>query len=140
MSKFEQQDTILTNKEFLVSALTTLGLTPKVYEQARALHGYQGDERKELAHIVIPKEQVGMASNDIGFFLDPQTKRYSAIISDFDRRPGKYDSAWLGLLSQSYQEHKQIHEAKAKGYIFKGKETIQTAEGPMTRLQFTTWG
>ncbi|MCD6435227.1 MAG: DUF1257 domain-containing protein, partial [Clostridiales bacterium] len=31
------------------------------------LEGYRGDKREQKAHIIIPRKQVGGASNDVGF-------------------------------------------------------------------------
>jgi len=41
-----------------------------------------------------------------------------------------------GKVHQHYKESQTLAVAKAKGYIFRGKEVIQTANGPQIRLQF----
>jgi hypothetical protein len=37
---------------------------------------------------------------------------------------------------QAYKEQQTLVDAKAKGYIFRGREVVQTPEGPQVRLQF----
>ena len=57
------------------------------------------------------------------------------ILSEYDRSIG-YGNQWLGKVHQHYKESQTLAVAKAKGYIFRGKEVIQTANGPQIRLQF----
>ena len=61
--------------------------------------------------------------------------RYQAILSEYDRSIG-YGNQWLGKVQQHYKESQTLAVAKSKGYIFRGKEVIQTANGPQIRLQF----
>lgn len=51
----------------LIKTLKDMGYKPEVYEKAKHLSGYQGDKRSQKAHIIIPRKQVGRASNDVGF-------------------------------------------------------------------------
>jgi len=44
------------------------------------------DNRKQKAHIVIPKEQISSSSNDIGFEWINQKKEYKIWISDYDEK------------------------------------------------------
>ena len=80
--------------------------------------------------------QLRPASNDIGF-ARAADGRFVALLSEYDQAVG-YDRAWLGRVQQLYKEKQTVAAAKAKGYIFKGKEVIQTAKGPQIRLQFVT--
>jgi hypothetical protein len=103
----------------LVAALERLGFKGKieVHQEAKALYGYQGDKREQCGHIIIRRQYVGMAANDIGFqrYSDGM---YRAHISDFDRSPtgNKYGEAWQGKLKQAYGVEKAKAEAKKKGY------------------------
>ena len=98
------------------------------------LIGYHGDERPERAHVIIRRAQLDSASNDIGFVRGADG-RFRAILSEYDRSIG-YDAQWLGKVHQHYKEKQTLAVAKAKGYIFRGKEVIQTPNGPQVRLQF----
>ena len=61
--------------------------------------------------------------------------RFRAILSEYDRSIG-YNEPWLGKVHQHYKESQTLAVAKSKGYIFRGKEVIQTPNGPQIRLQF----
>jgi len=67
-----------------LKALKKVGYNPKVYEKEFALSGYQGDARSQKAHIVIPRSQIGSASNDIGFFRETDGT-YTVHVSAFDK-------------------------------------------------------
>ena len=134
MSKFEEMRTVLTEECFLVEALRDLGYTPEICRDGTALYGYMGDERPERAQIVIRRRQLDSASNDIGFVRDANGV-YRALISEYDRAIG-FDAAWLGRLSQTYKERQTIAVAKAKGYIFKGRQVIETPQGKKVQLRF----
>lgn len=145
MSKYEETKTVFTDGDHLVAALQDLGYTPvRDLQGATHLIGYHGDTRPEVAHIIIPRAQIGGASNDIGFVR--QDGVYRAIISDFDSRAAtaKYGEGviptstgfnvnWLGRLGQFYKAKQSIAIGKAKGYIFQGQTT--TAQGKI-RLKF----
>jgi len=103
----------------LVAALERLGFKGKleVHQEAKSLYGYQGDRREQQAHIIIRRQHVGQAANDIGFqrYSDGM---YRAHISDFDQSPtgNNYGEAWQGRLKQAYGVEKAKAEAKKKGY------------------------
>lgn len=134
MSKFEEMKTVLTEECFLVEALRDLGYKPEICREGMALYGYMGDERPERAQIVIRRRQLDSASNDIGFVQDASGV-YRALISEYDRAIG-FDAAWLGRLSQTYKERQTMAVAKAKGYIFKGRQVIETSQGKKVQLRF----
>lgn len=68
----------------LIKALKTMGYSPNIFEQAKNLFGYEGSARIQKAHIIIPKKQVGTASNDIGFFREA-SGFYTMHVSEFDK-------------------------------------------------------
>ena len=100
-----------------MAALERLGFQGKleVHQEAKALYGYQGDRREQQAHIIIRRQHVGLAANDIGF-QQYSDGLYRAHISDFDRKENGYNDSWLGKLKQSYGVEKAKAEAKKKGY------------------------
>ena len=134
MSKYSEMTTSLTDERYLVEALRELGYEPEVCREGGALIGYLGDERAERAHIIIRRRHLDSASNDIGFARDT-SGIYRAIISEYDRGIG-FDDAWIGRVSQAYKERQTMAVAKAKGYILKGREVINTPQGKKVQLRF----
>ena len=134
MSKYVELRTTLNDEHYLIEALRELGYEPEVCPEGRRLVGYLGDARAERAQIIIPRRQLDAASNDIGFARD-EGGVYQAIVSEYDRGIG-FDDAWLGRIAQIYKERQTMAVARAKGYIFKGKEVIETAQGKKIQLRF----
>ena len=134
MSKYVELRTSLTDERYLVEALRELGYEPEVCREGRPLVGYLGDQRAERAHIIVPRGQLDSASNEIGFARD-NGGVYQAIVSEYDRGVG-FDDAWLGRVVQVYKERQTMAVAKAKGYVFKGKEVIHTPQGKKIQLRF----
>lgn len=134
MSKYLELQTVLADKIHLLNALRDLGFVPECSKSGDRLIGYMGDERDETATIIIRRRQLDSASNDIGFSRGPDGT-FRAIISEYDRSIG-FDDAWLGRLAQAYKERQTMSVARAKGYVFKGREVVQTPEGKTVRLRF----
>ena len=134
MSKYSEAATTVKNQSYLVAALTELGYKPELHADGAALVGYEGRERPERAHVIIRRAQIGPASNDIGFLRKPDGA-FGAVLSEYDRAIG-FDEKWLGRVHQAYKEQQTLADAKAKGYVFRGREVVQTPEGPQIRLQF----
>jgi len=135
MSKFSETATTIRNQAYLVAALSELGYKAEIHADGAALVGYEGRERPERAHVIIRRVQIGPASNDIGFVRKPDGT-FGAVLSEYDRAIG-FDEKWVGRVQQAYKEQQTMADAKAKGYIFRGRELVQTPEGPQIRLQFT---
>jgi hypothetical protein len=134
VSKYLETTTALTDERYLIEALEELGYKAEVCRERKALIGYLGDERAQRAEIIIRRRQLDSASNDIGFARDGSGV-YRAIISEYDRGIG-FNDVWLGRLSQAYKERQTMAVAKAKGYIFKGREVINTPQGKKVQLRF----
>ncbi len=134
MSAYGEYTTNVCEERFLVEGLRAMGYNVEIHRAGAPLIGYHGDERPEHAHVIIRRAQLDSASNDIGF-LRGIDGRFRAILSEYDRSIG-YDDRWLGKVHQHYKEAQTLAVAKAKGYIFRGKEIVQTANGPQIRLQF----
>jgi hypothetical protein len=105
MSAYHDFQTEFNDQECLVAGLQAVGYNPNVYEVAQQLEGYHGDKRQQTAEIIVPRSQVGCASNDLGFKKQVDGT-FSAIISDFDR--GRHNDAWMGKLKQ------QVNLVKSK--------------------------
>jgi len=134
MSKYEEAVTTIAHEGYLVEALEQLGYKPEVHKNGAALVGYRGDERPEQAHIIIRRQQLDSASNDIGFVRDT-SGRYRAVVSDYDRAIG-FDQAWLGRVSQAYKERQTLAVAKARGYVLQSRSVVQTPQGSKVQLRF----
>ena len=122
MSHFVQCQTQIRDRSALCRALQELGWGDGEFEVHAApvpLYGYQDDERPERAEVVIRRQFVGEASNDIGFARQPDGT-YLAIISEYDQRSrgrfGPYDQAWLGRLTQAYAAHLLTAQYQRKGW------------------------
>jgi hypothetical protein len=134
LSKYLELQTKIIDERFLIEALRELGYRPDVCGEGRPLIGYRGDERQERAHVIIPRQQLDCASNDIGFVRD-STGVFRAVISEYDRGIG-FDDSWLGRVARIYKERQTMAIAKAKGYVFKGKEVVETPQGKKIQLRF----
>lgn len=102
MSAFITLALPLTDQECLLAALAELGFPAgrvEVHGAPVPLTGYEGDQREQRAHIVIRKEYVGDASNDIGF--ERTATGFRAHVSEWDQSQG-YGPAWLHDLQVRY--------------------------------------
>jgi len=89
MSAYKKIECEIVDKDTLIEALKLLGFSPDVLNEPKNLQGYRGDDRKEIAHIIIPRDQVNKftgASNDIGFFWNEAEQKYDFICSSYDKR------------------------------------------------------
>jgi hypothetical protein len=117
MSHYSEVVIELADEGCLVAALSRLGFKGKVevHQEAQSLYGYQGDMRAQKSHIIIRREHVGRAANDLGFERQADGK-YRVWVSEYDQKYNKYDDAWMGKLKQAYGVEKARGEAKKKGY------------------------
>lgn len=117
MSHYSEVQIEFRDRAALVAALGRLGFQGKVevHQEAKSLYGYQGDRREQQAHIIIRRQHVGQAANDIGFQRQSDGT-YRVYISDYDRDYNRYNGEWLGRLKQAYGVEKAKAEAKKKGY------------------------
>ena len=110
------------DQECLLAALAEAGYkTVEVHAEAQQLTGYHGDLRPERANIIIRRQHIGSASNDIGF-VKGENGKYTAIISDFDK--GKHDEKWLTGLKKKYAEKRAAKEAKKRGLVLKSRRVV----------------
>lgn len=80
--------------------------------QPQHLEGYHGDQRQQVADIIIPRKQVGGASNDIGFVKGPDGT-FRAVISDYDS--SRYTSKWLNEVKTNVADLGIQRQAKRMG-------------------------
>ncbi len=104
MSAYITLMTPMTDQECLLAALADLGFDSSKLEVHAApvnLVGYTGDRRAQTANIVIRRQHVGMASNDVGFLAT--ATGYQAFVSGYDHP--RFGSGWLSQLGNRYQTH-----------------------------------
>jgi hypothetical protein len=94
-------DIVFKNEALLIAALASLGYAEVELGDQLPLYGYMGDERAERAQLVVRRQHIGPASNDLGFARTAEG--YTPIISEYDQRTmmgGKF----IALLRASYNE------------------------------------
>lgn len=100
ISEYHVVETEFKDQGCLIESLQDMGYKPEIHANAKNLQGYKGDQRNQKAHIIIPRKQVGGASNDVGF--EKVGGKYQCHASEFDRawREGKK----INQLKQTYGE------------------------------------
>jgi hypothetical protein len=121
MSAYAATTTKLRDAACLVTALNMMGFLAEVNDIPKPLVGYHGDVRQQKAEIIIRRQQIGSASNDVGFALQPDGT-YAAIISQYDRM--RFNAGWLNTLNQCYAEQAQVTEAERLGLVLQDREVI----------------
>lgn len=126
MSAYSTTPTNIDDGDILIEALKTMGYTAtNCIGKPQPLVGYQGDYRtadgsghtKDVskamkADVIIPRKQIGGASNDIGFVRGADGK-YVAVLSGFDRGCG-FNEQWLKTkVNPAYQDIR-IHRVAQK--------------------------
>jgi hypothetical protein len=113
MSAYITLMTPMMDQECLLKALADLGFDQskiEVHETPVNLVGYTGGRRSQSANIVIRRQHVGSASNDVGFLAT--ATGYQAYVSGYDNP--RFGSTWLAKLNDSYQTHLTVkHERLA---------------------------
>ena len=134
MSKYGTIETVLREEKYLVEALKEMGYEAEVHPQGAKLNSYYSEQEAKVAHVVIRRRELPGAYGDIGFVQQPDG-RLTLIADELDGHSG-YGAKWLGRVQQLYKEKQTLAMARAKGYILKKREVIQTSEGQQVRLQF----
>lgn len=99
----------------------------EIHPEGSALFGYQGDNRSKLpvgssnyappCHLIIRKQHVGGASNDVGYRKN-EDGTYSAYISQYDQS-SNFNMAKQDKVAVKYTELVTEKQLKAKGYTIK---------------------
>ena len=133
MSAYKQVTTQITNQDCLVRSLGILGFQPEIYPIAKNLTGYQGDNRLQKANVILPRKQVGGASNDIGFEMTA-SGNFDVHISDYDSHV--YNSKWMDKLMTNYSTQVVTDLAQQSGYSTVEDTTVITNSGTKRTLKF----
>lgn len=131
MSEYRKTQTNAKDPECLIAALVAMGYAREhieVHEEAVQLFDYHGrattytDVKGDRANIIVRRQHVGGAANDLGFKLNKTTGVYDAVISAYDR--GKHNEKWLAGLKTNYSEGVTTKQAKKMGFKFLGKKVV----------------
>jgi hypothetical protein len=104
MSAYKMLLTPMTDQECLLAALADVGFDSsqvEVHPTPVNLVGYAGDQRAQTASIVIRRQHVGAASNDVGFLAS--ATGYQAFVSGYDHP--RFGTGWLSQLHSRYEAH-----------------------------------
>ena len=104
MSHFSQVSTKLSNKEYLVAALTDEELQPKVFDTPQPLTGYYGSFGEESAEIVVFGRTI-RAHADIGFRWNETNGVYDVIHDSYETYPRFGNNFFTHRLLEKYGEH-----------------------------------
>jgi len=122
MSKYNRQKSTYNDRDCLVAALNEQGYTEvEVHDEAVNLIGYHGDTRPEKANVIVRRNHIGTAANDLGFVKEADGT-YSAIVSDYDSR--KHGAVWMTGLKKAYTEKRLIKHAAKNGLKYLGKKVV----------------
>ena len=116
MSHFVECQTEFRDPQALIAALIECGFEEsqiEVHDQAVPLYGYQGDVRPQKANIIIRREHVGTAANDVGWERLPDGT-YRAWISEYDQRH-RFDQAMQNRIRQEYAYAVIERQQRARG-------------------------
>ncbi len=116
MSHFVECQTEFRDPQALVAALVECGFQEsqvEIYEQAVPLYGYQGDVRPQKAQIIIRRQHVGQAANDVGWERQPN-RTYRAWISEYDGRH-RFDQRMQNRIRQEYAYQVIARQQRARG-------------------------
>lgn len=133
MSAYLTLLTPMTDRECLLAALAEIGFGSskvEVHETPVHLVGFRGDRRRQVAHVVIRREQLGSASNDVGFLASPTG--YQAFVSGYDHP--RLGQDWLRQLHTHYEAH---HTAKLKRIAAEERRRLEEARLRLVEAQRT---
>jgi len=116
LSHYVECQTEFRDPQALVAALMECGFQEsqvEVHQEAVTLYGYQGDERPQKAHIVIRRQHVGQAANDVGWerLVDGT---YRAWISEYDQRH-RFNERMRNRVAQEYAAAVVTRQQRALG-------------------------
>ncbi len=116
MSHFVACQTEFRDPQALIEALTSCGFEPsqiEVHAEAVPLYGYQGDQRPQQAHLVIRRQHVGQAANDVGWEKQADGT-YRAWISEYDGRH-RFNAGMQNRIKQEYAYAVIRRQQQARG-------------------------
>lgn len=131
MSEYRKSTTNCKDLDSLLEALQEMGYKREhieVHDVPQQLYDYTGrptrylDRNGDKANVIVRRQFVGGAANDLGFKLNPETKTYDAIISQYDS--GKHNAKWLTGLKDNYNQSIFNKTCKKQGFKYLGKKVV----------------
>jgi hypothetical protein len=120
-------EVVFKDRRLLLAALAELGYGAVEEGERLPLYGYEGDRRRETAEVVVRRQHVGHASNDVGF---ARTERgYVPIISEYDQQT-LLDGRFLVRLRTAYSE-RVVEEVRRR----LNGTARRTVEGNLVRIR-----
>lgn len=117
MSAFHAYNCPFSDRDSLVESLEAqepnFRGNVEVHEVPQPLYGYHGDVRKDTAHVIVRRQNMSSASNDMGF-LKGEDGKFRAIISDYDRH--RFNDKWIGDLLISHNKQQAVNILRHKGF------------------------
>jgi hypothetical protein len=116
MSHFVECQTEFRDPQALVAALIECGFAAdqiEVHTETVPLYGYQGDQREQKAHIVIRRQHVGAAANDVGWERQADGT-YRSWISEYDGR-NRFKPEMQNKIRQEYAYQVIARQQRARG-------------------------
>jgi len=104
------------DQQALIEALVAVGFERnqiEVHQAAVPLFGYRGDERPQRAHVVIRRQHVGPAANDVGWERQPDGT-FRVWISEYDART-RFSAQLQNRIKQEYAVAAVTRQARATG-------------------------
>lgn len=130
MSQYTEQKTQITDADILKECLKEKGYgTVEQHEKPQPLVDFCGKQTKYLdptgdkAELIVRRQYVGGAANDIGFKKNADGT-FGAVISQYDTH--KHNAEWMADLKKRYAEKKIMKTAKKAGLIFVSKKETKT--------------
>ena len=139
MSEYRKNTTNCQDRECLIEALIEMGYQREhieIHDVPQQLFDYRGNKTRytdsagDKANVIVRRQHVGGAANDLGFLMNQDPGTYDAIISQYDS--GKHNAKWLGGLKGNYSVANLVKTGKAQGLKFLGKKV----ENGKVRLQW----
>lgn len=121
MSHYTTIGTRFRDQDALVEALTAFGMRPTLHAEAIQLINYLGRATDQRAHVVVTRDQIGNAANDLGFERLPNGN-FRAHISDYDSGHSGLDADFVEQLTQRYAYHLTVNTLAKQGFAVSAQE------------------
>ncbi len=127
MSHYTLVRTQIRELPLLLQALDEMGFTHvEQYDKPQHLYGFEGDVRPETAEVIVRREFVGNASNDLGFRRLPSGE-YEAVVSEYDRQSQRV-RALLAELKRCYAYQVIQDQIREQDLVVESEETLENGD------------
>lgn len=120
-------DVVFKDRRLLLAALADVGYAAVEEGESLPLYGYRGDQRAETAELVVRRQHLGHASNDLGFVRTEQG--YTPVVSEYDQG-ALLGGQFLPRLRTAYSE-RVVEEVKRRLH----GTARRTVEGSLVKIR-----